>query len=72
MRTPPLDGAKLARFEAKLLAALNGAAIALMTSLGHRTGLFDVMSRLPPASAGEIAAEAGSTRATCASGSARW
>ena len=44
MRTPPLDGAKLARFEAKLLCALNGAALALMTSIGHRAGLFDVMS----------------------------
>ena len=30
-----------------------------MTSIGHRTGLFDVMSRLRPASAAEIAAEAG-------------
>ena len=59
MRTLPFDGAKLERFEAKLLGALNGAAIALMTSIGHRTGLFDVMSRLRPASAAEIAAEAG-------------
>ena len=59
MRTPPFDRAKLERFEAKLLGALNGAAIALMASIGHRTGLFDVMSRLRPASAAEIAAEAG-------------
>ena len=59
MRTLPFDRAKLERFEAKLLGALNGAAIALMASIGHRTGLFDVMSRLRPASAAEIAAEAG-------------
>jgi ubiquinone/menaquinone biosynthesis C-methylase UbiE len=59
MRTPAFDDAKLERFEARMLGALNGAAIALMTSIGHRTGLFDVMSRLRPASAAEIAGEAG-------------
>jgi hypothetical protein len=32
MRTPPLNSAKLERFEAKLFGALNGAAIALMAT----------------------------------------
>jgi SAM-dependent methyltransferase len=59
MAAPELDPAKLSGFGAKLLGALNGAAVALMTSLGHRTGLFDVMSGLPPATSARIAGEAG-------------
>jgi len=59
MSHPELDAEKLHSFGAKLLAALNGAAVALMTSLGHRTGLFDVMSRLSPATSARIAKEAG-------------
>ncbi|HTO08744.1 MAG TPA: class I SAM-dependent methyltransferase [Myxococcota bacterium] len=59
MAAPELDPEKLQGFGAKLLGALNGAAVALMTSLGHRTGLFDVMSRLPPATSRRIADEAG-------------
>ena len=54
-----LDAGKLERFEAKLVGALNGASLALMTSIGHRAGLFDVMSRLRPASSAEIARQAG-------------
>lgn len=43
----------------KLLATLNGGAVALLISLGHRTKLFDVMARMAPATPAEIAAEAG-------------
>jgi hypothetical protein len=38
---------------------LNHAALALMTSVGHRTGLFDVMAELPPATSRAIAKAAG-------------
>jgi len=38
---------------------LNGGAIALMVSIGHRTGPFDVMGELPPATSAKIAWEAG-------------
>jgi hypothetical protein len=38
---------------------LNEAAVALMTSVGHRTGLFDAMAGLAPSTSGEIAAAAG-------------
>jgi 2-polyprenyl-3-methyl-5-hydroxy-6-metoxy-1,4-benzoquinol methylase len=38
-----------------MMGALNGAALALMTSIGHRTGLFDVMSNLPPSTPAEVA-----------------
>lgn len=54
-----LDAAKLERFEGKMLGVLNAAALALMTSIGHRAGLFDVMSRMRPAASAAIAAAAG-------------
>jgi SAM-dependent methyltransferase len=53
------DPARAERFAAKMVGALEGAALGLMTSIGHRTGLFDVMRDLPPASAAKIAEQAG-------------
>jgi 2-polyprenyl-3-methyl-5-hydroxy-6-metoxy-1,4-benzoquinol methylase len=53
------DQAKAEMFAGTLLTALNHGALCLMTSVGHRTGLFDVMSSLPPATSTEIAARAG-------------
>jgi 2-polyprenyl-3-methyl-5-hydroxy-6-metoxy-1,4-benzoquinol methylase len=41
-----------------LLTALNDGALCLMLSVGHRTGLFDVMSQSPPATSGELAERA--------------
>ena len=46
-------------FAAKMLGAVNGAGVALMTSIGHRTGLFDTLAALPPSSSAHIAAAAG-------------
>jgi len=46
-------------FEEKMLTVLNGAATALMVSVGHRTGLFDVMSGLAPSGSHRIAQQAG-------------
>ena len=46
-------------FAERLLDVLNGGAMALMTSIGHRTGLFDTMATLDPATANEIAEVAG-------------
>ncbi len=54
-----LDQARSEQFAARMLDVLNGAAIALMTSLGHRTGLFDVMSSMDPATSDQIAQRAG-------------
>jgi 2-polyprenyl-3-methyl-5-hydroxy-6-metoxy-1,4-benzoquinol methylase len=53
-----LDQAKVAAFAEKMLGHLNGAALSLMTSIGHRTGLFDRMAALPPSTSHEIAAAA--------------
>ncbi|MGQ0633303.1 MAG: class I SAM-dependent methyltransferase [Planctomycetaceae bacterium] len=38
---------------------MNHSALALMTSLGHRTGLFDVLAKLPASTSAEIARAAG-------------
>jgi ubiquinone/menaquinone biosynthesis C-methylase UbiE len=53
------DPAKADAFGSRFLTALNHGALCLMVSVGHRTGLFDVMSQLPPATSSEIAARAG-------------
>src|SRR5687767_13997180 len=52
------DQERASAFASRLLGALNDGALCLMVSIGHRTGLFDTMSRLPPATSTEIAAAA--------------
>ena len=54
-----LDEAKAEAFAERLVGMLNSGALALMTSIGHRTGLFDAMAGLPPSTSGEIAEKAG-------------
>ena len=46
-------------FASRVLGMLNGGALALMLSIGHRAGLFDVMAGLEFATSAEIAEEAG-------------
>jgi hypothetical protein len=41
-----------------MIGALNEGAIAIMTSIGHRTGLFDAMSGLPASTRDQIASAA--------------
>jgi len=50
-----LNQAKKDAFAGKMVGILNGAALALMTSIGRQTGLFEVMATLPPSSSEEIA-----------------
>jgi len=45
-------------FAQRMIQVLNDAGIAMMTSIGHRTGLFEVMSNLAPSPASAIAATA--------------
>ncbi|GAB4415847.1 MAG: class I SAM-dependent methyltransferase [Anaerolineae bacterium] len=45
-------------FTEKMVDVLNYGSLALMTSIGHRTGLFDTMATLPPATIEQIAASA--------------
>ncbi|MGH8635956.1 MAG: class I SAM-dependent methyltransferase [Burkholderiales bacterium] len=56
---PQFDPAKAEAFSGRFLTALNNGTLCLMVSIGHRTGLFDVMSQSPPASSDDIAARAG-------------
>jgi ubiquinone/menaquinone biosynthesis C-methylase UbiE len=53
------DFAKAEAFAGQLLTALNNGALCLMASIGHRTGLFDVMAGLSPSTSAEIAQKAG-------------
>lgn len=46
-------------FAERMLDMLNSAALALMTSIGHRTELFDAMAELPPYTCQQIADAAG-------------
>jgi 2-polyprenyl-3-methyl-5-hydroxy-6-metoxy-1,4-benzoquinol methylase len=55
MTTRELDQAKSEAFAERMIGILNDAALALMTSIGHRTGLFDVMVGLPPSTSQQIA-----------------
>ncbi|HEY1343807.1 MAG TPA: class I SAM-dependent methyltransferase [Streptosporangiaceae bacterium] len=48
-----------AEFAERVNQMMNEAALALMVSVGHRTGLFDVMAAMPAATSAEIAARAG-------------
>jgi 2-polyprenyl-3-methyl-5-hydroxy-6-metoxy-1,4-benzoquinol methylase len=53
-----LNQSKVEAFGQSMASALNGAAIALMASIGHQTGLFDTMARLPPSTSHQIATAA--------------
>ncbi len=56
--TQEIDEAKVEAFAEQMLGVLNGAMLALMTSVGHQTGLFDTMADLPPSTSEEIASAA--------------
>jgi len=55
MNTNQLDHSKAEAFADRMLNILNDGALALMSSIGHRTRLFDVMSKLPPSTSEQIA-----------------
>lgn len=53
-----VEGTGSEEFADRLVRLLNDGALALMVSVGHRTGLFDVMSALPAATSEEVASAA--------------
>ncbi len=53
------EGIDAAPFQDKLLSILNGGALSLMVSIGHRTGLFDTLAGLPACDSETLAAAAG-------------
>jgi hypothetical protein len=53
------DIKKSEAFAGRMMGVLNSGALALMTSVGHQTGIFDHMRGMPPATSKQIAEEAG-------------
>lgn len=54
-----LDPAKVKAFGDRVLDVLNGASLAFLLSVGHKTGLLEKVSGLPPSTSAEIAEAAG-------------
>lgn len=52
---PTLDQAKKETFAQRMVGVLNDSSLALMISIGHQTGLFDTMAKLPPSTSVQIA-----------------
>lgn len=50
-----IDQAKSEAFAEKMTGILNGAALSLMLSIGHKTGLFDVLADMAPSTSDQIA-----------------
>ncbi len=59
MGVPSFDDDRAGAFAERFVGALNDGALCLMASIGHRTGLFDTMNGMEPATSTEIAAAAG-------------
>jgi 2-polyprenyl-3-methyl-5-hydroxy-6-metoxy-1,4-benzoquinol methylase len=55
MAIATLDKTVADRFNQRTLQIINDAGLAMMMSIGHRTGLFDSMAHLPPSTAAQIA-----------------
>lgn len=55
MADKTIDRAHSEEFAQHMLEVLNNAGVALMISIGHRTGLFDLLAHLPPSTSEQIA-----------------
>lgn len=55
----PAEMAGTEEYTERVVGVLNAGTLALMASIGHRTGLFDTMASLPPATSAQIAEAAG-------------
>lgn len=58
MTSPDDAPAEAQAFAERMAETVNAAAVTVMVSIGHRTGLFDTMAQLPPSTSGQIAAAA--------------
>lgn len=59
MNSNGFDPQKAEAFAERMMGVLNEGAVALMSSIGHRTGLFDTLAQIPPATGAQIAEAAG-------------
>ena len=74
MAVSEIDLTRAEEFGGRMLATMNGAMLALAISVGHRTGLYDALAELEPATSEEIAdrdGAAGALRARVARRTAR-
>ena len=55
MSTTTLDPTRVEAFAARMGGIINDSLLALSISLGHQSGLFDTMAKLPPSTSAEIA-----------------
>ncbi|MFC8923229.1 class I SAM-dependent methyltransferase [Cellulosimicrobium sp. NPDC057127] len=56
---PPFDAAAAEAFAGRMLGVLDDAALAVLTSTGHQTGLFETLAALPPATSDQVADASG-------------
>lgn len=54
-----LDQTRVDEFSHRMLEVLNNGFLAMMTSIGHQTGLFDTLAALPPSTSSEVARAGG-------------
>jgi hypothetical protein len=59
MTTTELDAGKVEEFAGRMFGLMNASMLGLMTSVGHRTGLFDTMATLAPPTSAQVAEAAG-------------
>ena len=59
MTATELDPAKVEEFVGRMVGLMNASMLGLMTSVGHRTGLFDTMAKLAPSTSAQVAKAAG-------------
>jgi 2-polyprenyl-3-methyl-5-hydroxy-6-metoxy-1,4-benzoquinol methylase len=59
MTTTELDPSRVEAFAGRMVDLMNSSMLGLMTSVGHRTGLFDSMAGLVPSTSDEVARAAG-------------
>src|SRR5687768_7969992 len=59
MTTTDLDPGKVEEFAGQMVGLLNSSMLGLMTSVSHRTGLFDTMATLAPSTSAQVAEAAG-------------
>jgi 2-polyprenyl-3-methyl-5-hydroxy-6-metoxy-1,4-benzoquinol methylase len=59
MTTAEIDATRAEEFGGRMVGILNDAMLALLLSVGHQTGLLDLLATLEPSTSAEIAAAAG-------------
>ena len=59
MTDTEFDKAKAEAFAGQTLGVLTGGILSLMLSVGHKTGLFETMAKMPPSTSAEIAKRSG-------------